>query len=105
MAIELSKGPVVSALQKYDFIDIFPINPSTLAKYSEAFQQSKSKDDTTDAEMAVDLLLRHPEHFKVLKPLSTEMRALTTMVEQRIVGMLRSQLRDFIIELIDGLEH
>ncbi len=36
VAVELSKGPIVSALQKYDFIDIFPINPSTLAKYREA---------------------------------------------------------------------
>ncbi len=53
VAVELSKGPIVSALQKYDFIDIFPINPSTLAKYREAFQPSKAKDDPTDAELAV----------------------------------------------------
>ena len=83
VAIELSKGPIVSALQKYDFIDIFPINPATLAKYREAFQPSKAKDDPTDAEIAVDMLLRHPEHFKVLKPQSAKMRALATMVEQR----------------------
>ena len=49
VAVELSKGPIVSALQKYDFIDIFPVNPSTLAKYREAFQPSKAKDDPTDA--------------------------------------------------------
>ncbi|MCP4431429.1 MAG: IS110 family transposase [Gammaproteobacteria bacterium] len=61
IAVELSKGPIVSALQKYDFIDLFPINPSTLAKYREAFQPSKAKDDPTDAELAVDMLLRHPE--------------------------------------------
>ena len=83
MAVELSKGPIVSALQKYDFIDIFPVNPSTLARYREAFQPSRAKDDPTDAELALDMLLRHPEHFKVLKPQSTEMRALATMVEQR----------------------
>ena len=29
VAVELSKGPIVSALQKYYFIDIYPINPST----------------------------------------------------------------------------
>ncbi len=58
VAVELSKGPIVSALQKYDFIDIFPVNPSTLAKYREAFQPSKAKDDPTDAELAVDMLLR-----------------------------------------------
>ena len=83
VAVELTKGPIVSALQKYDFIDIFPVNPASLAKYREAFQPSRAKDDPTDAELAVDMLLRHPEHFKVLKPQSTQMRALTTLVEQR----------------------
>ena len=83
VAVELSKGPIVSALQKYDFIDIFPVNPSTLAKYREAFQPSKAKDDPTDAELALDILLRHPEHFKVLKPQSAEMRTLATMVEHQ----------------------
>jgi hypothetical protein len=29
------------------------------------------------------MLLRHSEHFKLLKPQSAEMRALATMVEQR----------------------
>ena len=29
IAVELSKGPIVSALQKYAFIDLFPVNPST----------------------------------------------------------------------------
>lgn len=83
MAVELTKGPIVSALQKYDFIDIFPVNPSTLAKYRETFQPSRAKDDPTDAELALDMLLRHPEHFKALKPQSAEMHALTIMVEQR----------------------
>ena len=36
VALELSKGPIVYALQKYDFFVIFPVNPSTLAKYREA---------------------------------------------------------------------
>ena len=71
VAVELSKGPIVSVLQKYDFIDIFPVNPGSLAKYREAFKPSRAKDDPTDAELAMDMLLRHPEHFKRLKPQST----------------------------------
>ena len=47
VAVELTKGPIVSALQKYDFIDIFPVNPASLAKYREAFQPSRAKDDPT----------------------------------------------------------
>ncbi len=41
VALELSKGPLVYALQKYDFFVLFPINPSTLAKYREAFTPSR----------------------------------------------------------------
>ncbi len=114
IAVELSKGPIVSALQKYDFIDLFPVNPSTLAKYREAFQPSKAKDDPTDAAIAVDMLLRHPEHFKVLKPQSAEMRALATMVEQRrclvndqgrITNRLRSALKQYYPQVLEWFEH
>jgi len=114
VAIELSKGPIVYALQKYDFIDLFPINPSTLAKYREAFQPSKAKDDPTDAELAVDMLLRHSEHFKVLKPQSVGMRALATMVEQRrrlvseqgrITNRLRSALKQYYPQVLEWFEH
>ena len=66
IALELAKGPIVYALQKYDFLVLFPINPLTLAKYREAFKPSRAKDDPTDAELALDLLLRHPERFAPL---------------------------------------
>ena len=83
VALELSKGPIVSALQKYDFFVLFPINPSTLAKYREAFKPSRAKDDPTDAELAVDLVLRHRDHFKPLRPQSVGMRTLVHLVEKR----------------------
>ena len=82
VAIELSKGPIVSALRKHDFFVIYPINPSTLAKYREAFKPSRAKDDPTDAEMALDLLLHHPDRFQPLSPQSVEMRTLSVLVEQ-----------------------
>jgi hypothetical protein len=44
IAIELSKGPIISALQKHDDIVIYPINPSTLAKYRMAFTPSRAND-------------------------------------------------------------
>ncbi len=60
VALELNKGPIVSALQKYDFMVLYPINPSTLAKYRETFTPSGAKDDPTDAELAVDLIPAMP---------------------------------------------
>lgn len=83
VAVELQKGPVVSALLKHDFFVLFPINPLMLARYREAFTPSRAKDDPTDAELAVDLITRHPERFKPLKPQSTEMRKLMVLVEHR----------------------
>ena len=83
VALELARGPIVAALQKYDFFRLFPINPSTLAKYREAFKPSRAKDDPTDAELALDLLLRHPERFAPLRPQSVAMRSLLSLVERR----------------------
>jgi len=81
--LELSKGPIVSALQKHDFFVLFPVNPLMLAKYRQAFKPSRAKDDPTDAELAVDLVLRHRDRFKPLRPQSIEMRTLVHLVEKR----------------------
>jgi transposase len=114
VAVELSKGPIVYALQKFDGFVIYPINPSTLAKYREAFTPSRAKDDPTDAEFAVDLLLRHPGRFKPLQPQSLEMRALSSLVEQRrslvndkirLTNRLRSALKHYYPQVLDWFDH
>jgi transposase len=83
IALELARGPIVSVLQKHAFVTLFPINPAMLAKYREAFKPSRAKDDPTDAELALDLLLRHPERFSALRPQSAGMRSLLSLIEQR----------------------
>jgi transposase len=83
LALELDKGPIVSALRQHDCFVLFPVNPSTLAKYRETWTVSGAKDDPTDAELALELLTKHPERFKPLNPQSPEMRALEQLVEQR----------------------
>ena len=114
VAVELSKGPIVYALQKHDCFVIFPVNPSTLAKYREAFQPSRAKDDPTDAELAVDLILRHPERFKPLQPQSVEIRMLASLVEQRrnfvgdkirITNRLRFALKQYYPQMLEWFEH
>ncbi len=100
--LELSKGPIVSALQKHDFFVLFPINPSTLAKYREAFKPSRAKDDPTDAELAIDLVLRHQDRFKPLQPQSTRMRTLAHLVEKR--RRLVDDRRRFANRLISALK-
>ena len=50
IAVELSKDPIVYALQKYAFVTVFPIHGLTLARYREAMFPSGAKDDPMDAE-------------------------------------------------------
>ncbi len=83
VCLELTKGPLVYALQRYPFLVLFPVNPTTLAKYRETFCVSGAKDDPSDAEFALDLLLTHPERLTRLHPQSASMRVLQQLVEQR----------------------
>ena len=88
ICLELTKGPLVSALRKYDFLVLFPINPLTLARYREAFTPSRAKDDPTDAALQLELLLTHRDKLQPLRPQSPTMRALAQLVEhrRRVVG-------------------
>ena len=88
VGLELNKGPIVSALRHYDCLVLFPVNPLTVAKYREAFTPSRAKDDPTDAELLVDILLKHRDKLAPLNPQSPAMRALAQLVEhrRRLVG-------------------
>ena len=75
---------------------------------------ARAKDDPTDAELAVDLLQRHPERFAPLRPQSADMRALTTLVEQRrllvgervrITNRLRSALKQYYPQALEWFDH
>jgi transposase len=83
VCLELAKGPLVYALQKYDFLVLFPVHPATLAKYREAFVPSHAKADPSDAQFALELLLRYRAKLKPLTPQSAPMRTLLRLVEQR----------------------
>jgi transposase len=113
IALELAKGPVVYALQKYDFIVLFPIDPTLLAKYREAFKPSRAKDDPTDAQLALELMRRYPHRFTALKPPSVPMRTLGFLVEQRrllvddkkrLVNRLGSTLKQYYPQVLAWFE-
>src|SRR5438445_2709262 len=88
ICLALTKGPLVFALCKYDSLILFPLNPLTLARYREAFTPSRAKDDPTDAELQLALLLTHRDKLQPLNPQSPTMRALAQLVEhrRRVVG-------------------
>ncbi len=102
ISIELSKGPIVYALEKYDFVTIFPIQPLMLARYRQAFSPSGAKDDPTDAQIALDLMLNYPEKIKSLNNHKPETRQLAFLVEQR--RRLVEDKRRFTNRLINTLK-
>ena len=83
VCLELTKGPLVSALRNYDFFVLFPVNALTVAKYRQAFTPSRAKDDPSDAEIQLELLLKHRDKLQALTPQSATMRALDQLVEFR----------------------
>jgi transposase len=92
VCLELTQGPIVSALLEHDFFVLFPVQPMTLARYRSAFTPSRAKDDPTDAEYALELLLRHPEKLTRLEPESVPMRSLRQLVESRR-GLVSDRVR------------
>jgi transposase len=113
IALELAQGPIVAALRKYDFIVLFPINPATLAKYREVFTHSGAKDDPTDAQLALEFLLKHPEQLEALNPQSASMRALEQLVQMRrrlvddqtrITNRLTSALKNYFPQALQWFD-
>jgi hypothetical protein len=64
ICLETAKGPLVYALQRHEFLVLFPVHAATLAGYRKAFVPSGAKDDSSDAHTALDILLRHPERLR-----------------------------------------
>jgi transposase len=110
VCVELSKGPLVYALQQYDFLVLYPVNPTTLSKYREAFCLSHAKDDPTDAELALEVLIKHRDKLTALHPQSPAMRTLQRLVEQRralvndtvrITNRLTDALKQYFPQVLD----
>lgn len=80
---ELKKGPLIYALSKYKHIVLFPINPSSVAKYRKAFSHSGAKDDPTDAAIQVEILRLHMSKLRAIAPEKEKVRELAQLVEYR----------------------
>lgn len=83
VACELKKGPLIYALSKFKHIVLFPINPSSVAKYRKAFALSGAKDDPTDAAIQVEILQLHMHKLQPIIPESEAVRSLAQLVEYR----------------------
>jgi transposase len=83
ICLEQSRGALVYMLTKYSHLVLFPVHPTTAARYREAFCPSGAKDDPNDTASLLDLLLRHRERLRRLQPDTDETRLLQFLVEER----------------------
>jgi hypothetical protein len=70
-------------LLTYDFIVIYSLHPTTVAKFREAFKSSGVKNDALDTDQILQILTKHLDRLKPLRPDTEESRLLARLVEDR----------------------
>src|SRR6202049_176352 len=83
VGLEQSRGSLLYTLTKYAHLVLYPIHPTTLAKFRAALFPSGAKDDPADADLLLALLQHHRAHLRRLEPDTVETRMLQFLVEQR----------------------
>lgn len=110
VCLEQKNGAVVHALMGYAEVDLYPVNPVTLAKYREAFCPSGAKDDPRDAALLLDLLERHRESLDIWRPDTEETRLLQRLCQDRrkavdmrtkVCNSLRSKLKEYFPQALE----
>lgn len=83
VCLEQSRGPVLYALLKYDFLALYPVNPRALADFRRAFAVSGAKDDPGDADLLAEMGQKHLERLRPLAVEDEATRQLRLLVEGR----------------------
>jgi transposase len=83
VAIEQSKGPLISALLKYEDVVIYPINPAALASYRKAFAHGGGKNDPGDAMLLAQYLQHYIDQLRPLRQDEPLTRELASLAEDR----------------------
>lgn len=95
VGLEQSRGALIHGLMAYDFLVLYPIHPTTVAKYREAFKSSGAKSDPLDAGQILEILTKHQDRLHRLNPDTVQTRLLGRLVEDRrkVVDLRTSQVQ------------
>jgi transposase len=113
IATELKRGPLIYVLCQFDFLVLYPVNPRTVANYRKAFKLSRAKSDPIDAQILVELLLKHDEKLRAWEPESSEIRALRQWTEARrmlvgekvrLTNRITAALKNYYPQVLDWFE-
>jgi transposase len=83
IAVEQKRGALIYALMHVEFLHLYPVNPATVAKLREAFRPSGAKDDPSDADLLLDILISHRRHLRVWIPDDALTRSIQLLTEDR----------------------
>jgi len=109
IAIETTKGPLISALLDCNDILIYPINPAALAAYRKAFAHGGGKNDPGDAMLLCQYLGHYIKQLKPLRqdrPLTRKLAAMAQdrrrLVDQRTAhcNELKAVLKSYFPEVM-----
>jgi len=83
VAVEQKRGALIYALMHVEFLHLYPVNPVTVAKMRQAFHPSGAKDDPSDADLLLDILVSHRHHLRVWIPDDALTRSIQLLTEDR----------------------
>ena len=83
VALEQSRGAVISALAEHQELGLFPINPRQLSSYRDSLFPSGAKSDPGDARLLADFLQQHQHKLRPWQPDAVETRRIAGLCELR----------------------
>jgi transposase len=83
VAVEQVKGALVYMLTKYECLHLFPVPSTMSASMRKALYPSGAKDDPRDADLLLDVLLKHRDKLHRLAPDNEATRRVQNLVEER----------------------
>ena len=114
LGIETSRGAVIAALRHYPWLEIYPLNPVTSARYRRAFKPSGAKDDLPDALVCLELVRDHAAKLRPLQlqdpptlKLAGLVQARRDLVDRRtaLLNQLTSLLKSYYPQALARLEN
>ncbi len=112
IALELSRGSPFYALMTYDFLALYPFPPKALADYRQALAPCRRQNDPGDAQLLLEFLRKHPEHFRpwVADDGATLAIALLVHYRRKLVdgrtalsNLLQALLKGYFPQTLEGL--
>jgi transposase len=104
LCLEQAKGALIYALMQHGDFVLFPINPKQLARFRDSLHPSGAKDDPSDAELMVELLIKHRQKLRAWQPDNVQTRLLRMLTEDRrnlvdqrtrLTNALKSRLKQY----------